>query len=47
MSYINIISQSNENTVVTEYTPEPRSADTYQSETELEKKFIHRLEELG
>lgn len=46
MSYFNIISQSNENTVVTEYTPEPRSADTYQSEAELEKEFIHRLEEL-
>lgn len=47
MSFFNIISQSNENTVVTEYSPESRSADTYQSEAELEKEFIHRLEELG
>ena len=47
MSYINIISQSNENTVVTEYTPEPRSADTYQSEAELEKKFISEAEQNG
>lgn len=47
MSYFNIVAATNENTVVTEYTPEPRSADTYQSEAELEKEFIRRLGELG
>ena len=47
MTYFNIVAATNENTVVTEYTPEPRTAETYQSEADLEKEFIHRLEELG
>lgn len=47
MSYFNIVAATNENTVVTEYTPEPRSADAYQSEADLEKEFIRRLGELG
>lgn len=47
MSYFNIVAATSENTVVTEYTPEPRSADAYQSEAELEKDFISRLTELG
>ena len=46
MNY-NIIAATNENTVVTEYIPEPRTADSYQSEAELEKDFIARLGELG
>ena len=36
MSYFNIVAATNENTVVTEYTPEPRTAEHYQSEAELE-----------
>ena len=47
MSYFNIIAATSENTVVTEYIPEPRTADAYQSEAELEKEFIRRLGELG
>ncbi len=47
MSYFNIVATTSENTVVTEYTPEPRTADAYQSEAELEKDFIRRLGELG
>lgn len=47
MSYFNIVAATSENTVVTEYTPEPRTADSYQSEAELEKEFIRRLGELG
>ena len=47
MSYFNIVAATSENTVVTEYTPEPRTADNYQSEAELEKEFIRRLGELG
>ena len=47
MSYFNIVAATTENTVVTEYTPEPRTADSYQSEAELEKEFIRRLGELG
>ena len=47
MSFFNIVAATNENTVVTEYTPEPRTAEAYQSEAELEKEFIRRLGELG
>ena len=47
MSYFNIVAATTENTVVTEYTPEPRTADSYQSEAALEKEFIHRLCDLG
>ena len=47
MSYFNIIAATSENTVVTEYIPEPRTADAYQSEAQLEKEFIRRLGELG
>ena len=47
MSYFNIVAATSENTVVTEYIPEPRTAEGYQSEAELEKDFINRLGELG
>lgn len=47
MSYFNIVAATTENTVVTEYTPEPRTAEAYQSEAELEKEFSRRLVELG
>ncbi|MDE6670902.1 MAG: type I restriction endonuclease subunit R [Ruminococcus sp.] len=47
MSYFNIVAATSENTVVTEYIPEQRTADAYQSEAELERDFIRRLGELG
>lgn len=47
MPYFNIVAQTNENTVVTEYTPVPKRSDSYQSEAELEKKFIRMLGEQG
>ena len=47
MSYFNIVAATSENTVVTEYTPEQRTAEAYQSEAELEREFIRRLGELG
>lgn len=47
MSYFNIVAATNENTVVTEYIPEPRPAESYQSEADLENEFIKRLRELG
>ena len=47
MSYFNIVAATSENTVVTEYIPEPRTADAYQSEAELEREFIRQLGELG
>ncbi|MDE5772327.1 MAG: type I restriction endonuclease subunit R [Ruminococcus sp.] len=47
MSYFNIVTATSENTVVTEYIPEQRTADTCQSEAELERDFIRCLGELG
>ena len=47
MSYFNIVAQTNENTVVTEYEPVKRRSDSYQSEAALENEFIHMLEEQG
>jgi type I restriction enzyme R subunit len=40
---MNIVAASNEDTVVTEYTPEKRMATDYQTEAELENEFIKRL----
>ena len=47
MSYFNIVAETNENTVVTEYEPVKARSDSYQSEAELEKEFIHLLCEQG
>lgn len=35
MSYFNIVAQSSESTVVTEYKPQEKRSDAYQSEAEL------------
>ena len=43
MPYFNIVAQTNQNTVVTEYTPTPRNSKFYQSEAELEEEFIKLL----
>ncbi|WP_312832977.1 type I restriction endonuclease subunit R [Sedimentibacter saalensis] len=47
MPYFNIVAQSNENTVVTEYEPVKARSDSYQSEASLEKEFIRLLCEQG
>ena len=47
MSYFNIVAQTNENTVVTEYESVTKRSDAYQSEAELEKEFIRLLSEQG
>ena len=47
MPYFNIVAQTNENTVVTEYEPVNAKSDSYQSEAELEKDFIRMLQEQG
>ena len=47
MSYFNIVAQSNESTVVTEYKPQAKRSEAYQSEADLEKEFIRLLCELG
>lgn len=47
MSYFNIVAQSTENTVVTEYEPVKACSGNYQSEADLEKEFIHLLTEQG
>ena len=47
MSTYNIIAESNESTVVAEYTPEGSRSDSFQSEAALEKEFIRLLTEQG
>ena len=47
MSYFNIIAQTTENTVVTEYEPVKTRSGNYQSEAALEKEFIRMLTEQG
>lgn len=43
MSIYNIVAATNENTVVSEYTPQATRSDAFQSEAELEKEFIRLL----
>ena len=47
MSTFNMAASMNESTVVSEYTPESRRSDSYQSEAELEKELIRMLTEQG
>ena len=47
MPYFNIVAQTTENTVVTEYEPVKARSDSYQSEAALEKEFIRLLCEQG
>lgn len=47
MPYFNIVAETNENTVVTEYEPVKQRSDVYQSEADLEKEFIRMLIEQG
>ena len=47
MPYFNIVAQTSENTVVTEYEPVPKRSDSYQSEAALEREFIRLLKEQG
>ena len=47
MPYFNIVAQTNENTVVTSYTPVSARPDAYQSEAALEQEFIRMLCEQG
>ena len=47
MPYFNIITESNESTVVTEYTPVEKNAKSYQTEAQLEAEFIRMLQSQG
>lgn len=47
MPYFNIVAQTSENTVVTEYKQDKRRSVNYQSEAELENEFISMLCEQG
>ncbi|NCB94560.1 MAG: type I restriction endonuclease subunit R, partial [Clostridia bacterium] len=47
MPYFNIVAQTTENTVVTEYEPVKARSDSYQSEAALEQEFIRLLCEQG
>lgn len=47
MGSYNIIAATTESTVVSEYIPEPRKSDAYQSEAALENEFIRLLQSQG
>lgn len=47
MPYFNIVAQTTENTVVTEYEPVKTRSENYQSEADLEREFIRMLAEQG
>ncbi len=47
MPYFNIVAETTENTVVTEYEPVKKRSDAYQSEAALEAEFIKLLVEQG
>ena len=47
MTYFNIVSESEESTVVAEYQPQTVRSEAYQSEAELEKEFVHLLQGQG
>lgn len=47
MSFYNVVSESEESTVVSEYKSEEKRSDAYQSEEELEKEFILLLTEMS
>ncbi len=47
MPFFNIVAATNENTVVTEYTPLKTRSESYQSEAGLEREFIRLLQEQG
>ncbi len=47
MAYFNIVAQTTENTVVTEYEPVQKRSEAYQSEAALEREFIRMLTEQG
>ena len=47
MSFYNVVSESEESTVVSEYKSEEKRSDAYQSEEELEEEFIHLLTEMS
>ena len=47
MPYFNIVAETNQNTVVTEYEPVKARSESYESEAALEKEFIRMLGEQG
>lgn len=47
MAFYNIVAQSSESTVVTEYKSQKVRSDSYQSEADLEREFLKLLQEQG
>ena len=47
MSNIDVVAETSQYTVVSEYTPLPRQSEAYQSEYQLEQEFINMLSEQG
>ena len=45
MSFYNVVSASDESTVISEYKSEEKRSDSYQSEADLEREFIRLLGE--
>ena len=46
-SSYNIVASTNQSTVVSEYIPDSKRSDSYQTEAELEQEFIRLLSTLG
>lgn len=47
MSISNVIAETDEDTVISEYTPVEKKSESYKSEADLEKEFISMLTEEG
>lgn len=47
MPYFNIVAETSENTVVTEYEPVKKKSESFESEAALEQEFIRLLCEQG
>ena len=47
MSNIDVVAETSEYTVISEYTPLPRQSEAYQSEYQLEQEFINMLSQQG
>ena len=47
MSLYNVVASSEDCTVVSEYKPEKKRSEAYQSEADLEREFIRLLTEQG
>ncbi|SKA58002.1 type I restriction enzyme, R subunit [Succinivibrio dextrinosolvens DSM 3072] len=47
MTYFNVVAETNKNTVITEFKPEKKRSESFESESKLESEFIRLLCEQG